>query len=278
MTQFEDPVVSISSSQRDWAAELTRFVSDYGGARLRGTILTLDDALEQDFEILVVDDIASYMSPRFVERLRRMHRKIIGIYDPELGEESKDRLLAMGVDAVVDAFATPEEILQTIAGVREVQETLDVVTGVPAPSTPFDEPVDASRNITVVVGDDHAIDVALGLVDAFIAMHRTAVLVDADTVSPSLAQRLGLAVAPNVLTAMDSLVQLRGAPSDSLVPSPRGFQLLPGLTVARRMGHGAAPRCQRSGPSLLRDTRRGRREGRSRCGGSRAHVRPRWAL
>jgi len=225
---FEDPVVSIGSSQREWAAELTRFVSDYGGARLRGTILTSNDALEQEFEVLVVDDIASYMSPRFVERLRRMQRKVIGVYDPDLGEESKDRLLAMGVDAVVDSFAGPEEILQAILGVRDTN-AMDVEIGVPAPATPFDDPYAAQRTLTVVAGDDHATNVALGIADSMLSLKRTALVIDADTVEPSLAQRLGLTVAPNVLTALDSLLQSRGGPQDSVQSSRRGFSMLVGI-------------------------------------------------
>ena len=105
-----EPIVSIGSSQREWAAELTRFVSDYGGARLRGTVLTLDDALEQEFEVLIVDDIASYLNPRFVDRLRKMQRSVVGVYDPEQGDEAKDRLMAMGVDVAVEADASPGRV------------------------------------------------------------------------------------------------------------------------------------------------------------------------
>ena len=43
----QEPVISIASSQRSWAAELRRFLSDHGGARLQGTVLTGADALEQ---------------------------------------------------------------------------------------------------------------------------------------------------------------------------------------------------------------------------------------
>ncbi len=228
MNVFEDPVVSISSSQRSWAAELTRFVSDYGGARLRGTVLTVDDAMDQDFEVLIVDDIASYMTPRFVDRIRRLQRKVVGVYDPDMGEESKDRLLAMGVDAVVDAFAGPEEFLQAVLSVRD-ELPREVEVGTPYAALPQDDPFAPDSSPTVVVGDDNAMNVALAMADSLIGFNRSTVLIDADTVAPSLAQRLGMTVAPNLLTAIDSLVQLRGRPEDSLRRSPRGYAILAGI-------------------------------------------------
>jgi MinD-like ATPase involved in chromosome partitioning or flagellar assembly len=230
---FEDPVVSIGSSQREWAAEFTRFVSDFGGARLRGTVLTVDDALEQDFDVLVVDDIASYLTPRFVEEIRRRRRKVVGVYDPDQGDSAKDRLLSMGVDVVVDAYASPEELLAAIAGLagRSVErEALPVDAGdtlVPA-AAPGD-PYSLLGGPVVVVGPDQAIDVALALADCLVGLGRRTALADLDTLAPSLAQRLGLEMIPNVLTALDSYVQLRGCPLDSFQTSPRGFAMLAGI-------------------------------------------------
>ena len=229
---FEDPVVSIGSSQREWAAEFTRFVSDYGGARLRGTVLTVEDALEQDFEVLVVDDIASYLTPRFIDEIRRRRRKVVGVYDPDQGESAKDRLLSMGVDVVVDAYATPEELIAAIAGLagRDTESDGDesyageVFSPAP-PASPFSEP----RGPVAVVGGDEATDVSLALADCLVALERRTVVTDLDTLAPSLAQRLGLEMIPNVLTALDAFVQMRGSARESLQRSPRGFDLMVGI-------------------------------------------------
>lgn len=225
-----EPIVSIGSSQREWAAELTRFVSDYGGARLRGTVLTLDDALEQEFEVLIVDDIASYLNPRFVDRLRKMQRSVVGVYDPEQGDEAKDRLMAMGVDVAVEADASPDEFLEAVLGVRSTteREAPEHEVSVPAADDPA-VPARPVRNIVAVVGGDEATEVALALCDVLVGLSQSTVLVDADTLQPALAQRLGLPLGPNLLTALDALLQLRGAIEESLQPSPRGFSMLVGL-------------------------------------------------
>ena len=58
-----EPVIVIAGSQRAWASELLRFLSDFGGARLKGTVLTAREALEPGYEVLIIDDITSYLSP-----------------------------------------------------------------------------------------------------------------------------------------------------------------------------------------------------------------------
>ena len=70
MMGFE-PVIAIAGSQRGWASELVRFLSDFGGARLKGTVLTATEALQTDYEVLLIDDITSFLSPRLVERIQQ---------------------------------------------------------------------------------------------------------------------------------------------------------------------------------------------------------------
>ena len=221
-----DPVVSIASSQRAWAAELLRFLSDYGGARLCGTVLTGEDALEQDYEVLIIDDIASYLTPRLIDRVRKAQRRVIGVYDADLGEAGKERLMNMGVDAAVAADAEPDEFLELIASLSlgEPRAITDVAT------TTAERGV--GRRIVSVVGHDLAGDVALSLAAAFISRKRSTALVDADTVHPMLAQRLSMPLVPNMLTALDALIQLRGTLEDSLVAGPDGITLLTGLPEA----------------------------------------------
>ena len=87
-----EPVIAIAGSQRAWAAELVRFLSDFGGARFVGTVLTAREALDSVYEVLLIDDITSYLSPRLVERIRESGRKVVGVYDPESGDRGRKRL------------------------------------------------------------------------------------------------------------------------------------------------------------------------------------------
>ena len=221
-----EPVIAIAGSQRAWAAELLRFLSDFGGARLKGTVLTPREALEPGYEVLLIDDITSYLSPRLVERVRESGQKVIGIYDPESGDRGRERLRALGVDAVVPADAGPEAILETVSAVgpgrpRRVREKVAGPT----------EQVSSAR-ITTVAGGDLAGDFAVALAGSLRTVLGTTLLVDADTVAPMLAQRLSMPVVPNLLTALDAHVHLRGNVQDSLLAGPYGVTLLTGLPEA----------------------------------------------
>lgn len=231
---IDDPIISVGSSQREWAGELTRFVSDYGGARLRGTVLTAEDALEQDYQILIVDDIASYLTPRLVEQVQRRHRKIIGVFDPDSGVSAKDRLQAIGVDAVLDALAMPEEFLVLVKELAAADPAVTVSAPVSEAAVPVfrdepHDPFDKRSGLLAVVGGDPATDVCLALADTLVGAGRSCVVVDVDTSEPSLAQRLALPLAPNLLTATDSFLQMRGGIDEWVRHTPRGFGVLAGI-------------------------------------------------
>ena len=222
-----EPVIVIAGSQRAWASELLRFLSDFGGARLKGTVLTAREALEPGYEVLIIDDITSYLSPRLVERVRGSGQKVVGVYDPDSGERGRERLRVLGVDAVVPADAGPEAILETVSSIgpgRPAARVREQAAEPPAPAS--------VARITTVAGGDLAGDFAIALGGAFRPKRRTALVVDADTVTPMLAQRLSMPVVPNLLTALDAHVQLRGNVEDSMLAGPYGVTLLTGIPEA----------------------------------------------
>lgn len=221
MNEFE-PVIAIAGSQRAWASELLRFLSDFGGARLKGTVLTAREALEPGYEVLIIDDITSYLSPLLVERVQESGRKVVGVYDPEYSERGRDRLQALGADAVVPADAGPEVILETVS-----------ILGPGRPSSDRAEAAgfaqDPAARITAVAGGDQAGELAVALGGTFTTERLSTLVIDADTVAPMLGQRLSMPVVPNLLTALDAHVQLRGSVQDALMSGPYGFALLIGI-------------------------------------------------
>ena len=75
-----------------------------------------------------------------------------------------------------------------------------------------------------------ASEVAVELTRAGRCRGDTSLLVDADEVAPSLAQRLGLPPIPNIRTAIDALFHGAGRLHDALLPvAGGGFELLAGL-------------------------------------------------
>ena len=148
------------------------------------------------------------------------------MYDSDFGESGRTRLMDMGVDAVVESDADPDQFLDLVASLS-ISENQVIETVPSSPSTLVTE-----RRITAIVGFDLAGDVALALSGSFAKRNQSTVLIDADTVSPMLAQRLSLPLVPNLLTALDALVQRRGDAYESLIAGPDGISLVLGLPEA----------------------------------------------
>ena len=80
-----EPAVALGSSARSWAGELMSYAKDHPGVRVVGTILSSADAMELGYDVLILDDTSSFLTPRLIDRLQRSDRAVIGVYDPETG-------------------------------------------------------------------------------------------------------------------------------------------------------------------------------------------------
>lgn len=238
--------IAIVVSPREWAERLHRFIADHGGARVRARVLDAREALDADYAVLVADDLTSFLTPRLVAELHRRGRRILGVYDP-LEPWGAERLRELGVDDRVAADASAEEVLhavETLGAGLDLDAELHALVEAPAPPSP---PV--QRGTVVAVGGPPggvgSTEVALALAVAGAAGART-VLVDADEFVPSMAQRLGLPLHPNLRSAIDAVehragtlaAALQAVPGSSLavltgLPTPRDWhELRPGEVTA----------------------------------------------
>lgn len=236
-----EPAVALGSSQRTWVADLMSYARDHAGVRVVGTVLSGREALQLRYDLLVVDDTTSYLTQRLVDRVRANQKLIVGVYDPDRGEFGRDKLMELGVDATIRADAPPREFLARIKAVAEQhlidlefaglvagEETRELITEEPGPE-PSD---DAPRGVvTVVSGSNGVTEVTVALATALAGMGGRVVAVDLDTLEPAVAQRLGLPVTPNVLTAIGRL--RRGGPVGDIPVGPVGFAVLAGLPSPR---------------------------------------------
>ncbi len=214
-------------SSRDWAERLHRFTTDHGGARVRARVMRPEDALTEEYHVLFVDDITSFLNQRLVQQVQASGRKVIGVFDEATGPEGHRRLSDLGVDEIIDASASPDEFLRLISTLVIDRTDTDLDAGVAPP--PLPEAMTEERGgITVVgaaSGGAGATEVALALAGmaAGSGINRP-VLIDADNVVPSIAQRLGLAVHPNLRTSVDALLHRTDRLADTLL-SPRLTQV-----------------------------------------------------
>ncbi len=235
----ENPVreaeLGIVVSPRDWGERLHRFVADHGGARVRTRVMRPEDVLSEQFDVLIIDDITSFLTRRLVGRARSAGKAVLGVYDGAEFPEGNDRLRDLGVDSTIEAGASPEEFLRAVGGIFVGD---DRGSGVIDVAQPLDGPPGPRHGRVTVVGGPSGgagrTEIALALAGSFAYRGESVALVDGDDLSPSLAQRLGLSLHPNLRTAVDALHHRPGGLHDSTqVPRRLRVETLAGLANPR---------------------------------------------
>lgn len=189
------PDIAMAASARDWPDRLHRFVLDHGGGRVVDRVMAADQAIAMSFDVLLIDDVCSFLSPRLVSILKQSGSEVIGVYTPEDGSDAKRRLLECGISDVIETEATPEEFL------AKVRATLAHRVSPPTPETPTGSP--AFRiGVTGPCEGVGITEISIALAHS-IAESLDTVLVDLDPAWPSVAQRLDLPLHPNIRTAID---------------------------------------------------------------------------
>lgn len=189
------PDIALAASAREWPDRLHRFLLDHGGGRIVDRVMSPDQATVGTFDLLLIDDVCSFLTPRLVSDLKQSGSEVIGVYMPEDGPDAKRRLLECGISDVIETEASPEEFLEKIAST--------LAHRVDAPPA---EGASSSRALRIALtGPCEGVgmtEIAISLARATSRLVQT-VLVDMDPVWPSVAQRLDLPPHPNIRTAID---------------------------------------------------------------------------
>jgi len=244
--------IAIGVSHRSWAQRLFRHVADHGGAVVRTRVLLDEDALEASYAVLVVDDIARVLTPRIVAELHRRDRRVIAVHAAG-DHHAREALSRLGVDAAIPDSAPPEELVEAIVALapassaaaddpfaaiaRELGHELPGDVAPPPREGPAGQPAQGLVTVVLAVsGGAGATEVALALAGALGGRRERTVLVDADEVAPSLAQRMAQPLVPNLRNAVDAVERGVGSLEETLVALPErdgGFELLCGLANPR---------------------------------------------
>jgi MinD-like ATPase involved in chromosome partitioning or flagellar assembly len=225
-----EPALALALSARDWTDRLHRFLADHGGARVRVTALGPDDLESEMFDVLLIDDSCSFLTPRLVERVRSRGGGIIGVFDPVEFADGKERLTELGVTDVIEATADPDEFLDVVRSAsRRATAPARSIDTVP----PEAEASRLGRVITVggPPGGVGVTEIAIAICDRLGSSGRRVALIDADDSASSVAQRLGLSVHPNLLTAIDVVEQGKGVAALFQPAGSRPFAVLAGLAA-----------------------------------------------
>lgn len=219
--------LALAVSARSWVDVLHRFLADHGGARVRVTAMGPEELRREDFDVLLIDDSCSFLTPRLVHEVRRSGRAVVGVYDPDVFADGKQRLLECGVTDVVEADADPDEFLRVVGRVAVTVDRIEptwVETPAPGAAGSGQGTILA---VTGASGGAGASEVAVAIASALRGSNRSVVLVDGDEAAPSLAPRLGLPLHPNIRTAADAVAH-RTAGLDKTLHTTGGLRVLTG--------------------------------------------------
>jgi MinD-like ATPase involved in chromosome partitioning or flagellar assembly len=204
-----EPTIALVFSAEPWVEELHRHCTDHGGARVRQVLIEPALALEEQYDVLVVSQRWPSLTHGFVDDVHARGRAVLGVFSRD-EPAGREWLTAVGADATVASDGGPAGI---VAALRALYDEHAGRGGVGRGEEPAVAATAAP--LTVVSGPAGA-----GATEVAIALGRalpSALVVDADDVAPAIAPRLGLAIEPNLRTALDALVYGGGALADHVV-------------------------------------------------------------
>lgn len=162
------------------------------------------DAAAGDVSVVMIDDDTSWLSPPTVTQMRDAGVVIVGLYDPAEADGHGERhLQRLGVDVVVPCTLGTEELLDVVRSVAPDPDTAERFAELV--EIEGDRIPRAERQIIAVGGPAGAgaTEVSLGLCQLWGGIRP--VLIDVDESHPSVARRLGLAIHPHIVTAVEAL-------------------------------------------------------------------------
>jgi MinD-like ATPase involved in chromosome partitioning or flagellar assembly len=222
-----EPEIALVFSAEAWVEQLHRHCSDHGGARVRQLLVDPDLALDEEYSTLVTGHRWPALTPALVDDLHHRGRSVLGVWD-RAEPESRVLLAAAGVDGLVASDASTSEIVDAIAALPRPSDT---------PRIDTDDVPPASRARRIVVGGPAgagSTEIAIALAAALGARRSRALLVDLDDAAPAVATRLGLALEPNLRTALDAVEFHVGCAQDAIVPAP-GVDVVAGVATRTRL-------------------------------------------
>jgi MinD-like ATPase involved in chromosome partitioning or flagellar assembly len=205
-----EPTIALVFSPEPWVERLHRHLTDHGGARVRQVVLDPALALEDDYDALVVSHRWPGLTRPFVDSVHRAGRGVLGVFDPD-EPGGQEHLTALEVDAAIPADAPIADFVDSIARLAPKRTAASSVSVADASALRDDASAPRGPIVVTGAGGSGVTEVALGLTVALAARGERAVLVDADESGSCTAARLGLAIEPNLRSAVDAVEYGLGA-------------------------------------------------------------------
>jgi MinD-like ATPase involved in chromosome partitioning or flagellar assembly len=229
-----EPEVALVFSPEGWVEGLHRHLTDHGGARVRQVVMEPSLALEEEYGTLIVSHRWPALTRPFVEAVHARRRRLLGVFDPA-EPAGREHLLTLGIDRVIESDAPMTDFLDALVSLAPAQSDDAIALlerrGADGPAAPGADGEGLPPRVAVGgPPGGGATEVAIELARAGGCNRRRMVLIDADDVLPSVAQRLALTIEPNLRTAVDAVEYGMGDLTASLADAPdASFEVLCGL-------------------------------------------------
>ncbi len=235
-----DITIGIIASAREWRSVLQAHVRDHvAGVRVQ-ILREPRMALELDLDVVVIDDVSSFLTRDKVVRLREKGTRVVGIYDEEGTEGLGVKFLEnLGVDLCLPSNISPEEMINAVSQLQPRESYTHTFDHIVAGYETGGQGVNTQGESTLIAVSGPAgtgsTEVAIALADVLVARRKATLLLDSDEIGPSVARRLGYGLHPNILSAIDTvsnvtrpLTEMVGRPSDRAA-SGIAFDIIPGI-------------------------------------------------
>lgn len=235
-----DITIGIVASAREWRSLLQAHVRDHVAGVKVQILREPRMALELQLDVVVIDDVSSFLTRDKVVRLRERGTRVVGIYDPDGTEGLGIGFLEnLGVDLSLPSNISPEEMINAVSQLQpreSYSHTFDHAVADYSTTTTHPPALTDSTLIAVSgPAGTGSTEIAIALADVLVARRSATLLLDVDEVGPSVARRLGFHLHPNILTAIDTvnnvtrpLTEVVGRPSDRAANSVH-FDVIPGI-------------------------------------------------
>jgi MinD-like ATPase involved in chromosome partitioning or flagellar assembly len=208
--------------------EVHFFLVDHGGALVRGYVMSADDATSERADVLIIDDTSSFLTERLVVDLHRAGTRVVGVFDPIDGTTGRERLEHLGVDECVRSDSSGDSFLEVVKRLADRDESGDTPSG--ADPAAGDDAHGRLIAVGAAGGGTGATEVAIALATRLRSRAQSVALVDADDVTPSIAQRLGLPLHPNLQSAVEAMVHGSDPLEHCVIDHSSGIGVVGGLS------------------------------------------------
>ena len=205
-----DVNVAVAYTIRPWRSEIQRYARDFVTGVQIQVYRDMRQLERAQFDTLLLDATSAALDPGFMARLAEQKVPVAAVYDVADDPHGTDlaRIRASGV-STVDSQSLGD-LLVTISRRTPV---VDRNRATPAGGTVDDGAVAQQAQTvgtTIAIGGPGGAgvtEIAVGLAHAMSDRFRT-ILVDVDEMRPSVARRLGLGLAPHIVTATEEIGHL----------------------------------------------------------------------